>query len=250
MVRGILSHLLKRDDGPKTGELVIDGRRLPVTFRRQANARRIVLRLDRERDGIVLTLPPGASAQTALEFAAKQAGWIWTRLERAPESVPFLPGETVPVRGVGHVILHDPVARGLVRAAPGATPVLLVPGGLDHVPRRISDWLKAEARRDVLARSREHAEAMGVRFGNEHFAVGNRRCGQRAHDLFVVLPILSDGAIRPPGQRRLPCLFELFGDRLGRPVAPAGVGHVQRPFVGIAMGGMWIADLVVGGAAN
>lgn len=164
MVRGILSHLLKRDDGPKTGELVIDGRRLPVTFRRQANARRIVLRLDRERDGIVLTLPPGASAQTALEFAAKQAGWIWTRLERAPESVPFLPGETVPVRGVGHVILHEPVARGVVRAAPGATPVLLVPGGLDHVPRRISDWLKAEARRDVLARSGEHAEAMGVRF--------------------------------------------------------------------------------------
>jgi predicted metal-dependent hydrolase len=164
MVKGILSHLLKRDDGPRTGELVIDGRRLPVTFRRHAGARRIVLRLDRERDGIVLTLPPGASAQTALEFAARQAGWIWTRLERAPESVPFLPGEAVPVRGVGHAIVHEPVARGLVRVETGETLRLVVPGGHDHVPRRVADWLKAEARRDLLARSRHHAEAMEARF--------------------------------------------------------------------------------------
>jgi predicted metal-dependent hydrolase len=164
MVKGILSHLLKRDDGPKTGEIVIDGRRLPVTFRRHANARRIVLRLDRDRDGIVLTLPPGASAQTALEFAARQAGWIWTRLERAPGSIPFLPGETIPVRGVSYTIVHEAVARGLVRAEPGDAPCLVVPGGLDHVPRRVADWLKAEARRDLLARSRHHAEAMDARF--------------------------------------------------------------------------------------
>jgi predicted metal-dependent hydrolase len=164
MVKGILSHLLKRDDGPKTGEIVIDGRRLPVTFRRHANARRIVLRLDRDRDGIVLTLPPGASAQTALEFAARQAGWIWTRLERAPGSIPFLPGETIPVRGISHTIVHEAVARGLVRAEQGDAPRLIVPGGIDHVPRRVADWLKAEARRDLLARSRHHAEAMDARF--------------------------------------------------------------------------------------
>ena len=164
MAKGVLSHLLKRDEGPTTGELVIDGRRLPVTFRRHAGARRIVLRLDREHAGVVLTLPPGASAQAALEFAARQAGWIWTRLGRAPVGVPFLPGETIPVRGVGHVIVHEAAARGLVRAEARETPALVVPGGLDHVPRRVAEWLKAQARRDLLARSCAHAEAMEVRF--------------------------------------------------------------------------------------
>jgi predicted metal-dependent hydrolase len=68
------------------------------------------------------------------------------------------------VRGVGHAIVHEQVARGLVRVETGETLRLVVPGGLDHVPRRVADWLKAEARRDLLARSRHHAEAMEARF--------------------------------------------------------------------------------------
>ncbi len=164
MAKGILSHLLKRDEAPPAGELVIDGRRLPVTFRRHAGARRIVLRLDREREGVVLTLPPGASARPAREFAARQAGGIWTRRGRAPESVPFLPGETVPVRGVGHEIVHEAAARGLVRAEAGDAPRLVVPGGREHAARRVCDWLKAQARNDLMDRSRHHAQAMEVRF--------------------------------------------------------------------------------------
>ncbi len=166
MVKGILSHLLKRDEAPKTGELVIDGRSLPVTFRRRRDARRVILRLDREKDGIVLTLPPGMSTHTALEFAAKQAGWIWTRLAKAPERVPFEPGNLVPLRGVDHAIVHELSPRGLVRVSleHDETPALVVPGDPRFVARRLTDYLKAQARADVLARSHVHAAAMDARF--------------------------------------------------------------------------------------
>ncbi|MBV8939567.1 MAG: M48 family metallopeptidase, partial [Alphaproteobacteria bacterium] len=40
---------------------------------------------------------------------------------------------------------------------------LLVAGEPDFVPRRVRDWLKAEARREIARRAEAHAEALGCR---------------------------------------------------------------------------------------
>ena len=55
---GLLSKLRGANAaGIKTTELVIDGTAVPLTLRRKANARRYILRIDRQRHGAVVTLP-------------------------------------------------------------------------------------------------------------------------------------------------------------------------------------------------
>jgi hypothetical protein len=145
------------------GELLIEGQRLPVTFRRRANARRIVLRIDRSGVGIVLTLPQHTSQRAALTFAASEKAWILERIARSPERVPFTPGQRIPLRGRAHAI-ETTGARGTIRLGAAAEPAILVPGRAAHLERRVGDWLKRQAALDLAAASRQHAKRLGVQF--------------------------------------------------------------------------------------
>jgi predicted metal-dependent hydrolase len=155
---------MKRDlRQSRDGELVIEGKRLPVTFRRRANARRIILRIDRSGLGIVLTLPHYTSQRAALTFAATEKDWILDRIARSPERVPFAPGQRIPLRGRSHRI-EATGGRGTVRLLATPEPAILVPGGIVHVERRLADWLKRQAALDLARASHLHAERLGVRF--------------------------------------------------------------------------------------
>jgi predicted metal-dependent hydrolase len=147
----------------RDGELLIEGKRLPVIFRRRANARRIILRIDRSGLGIVLTLPHYTSQRAALTFAASEKAWILDRIARSPERVRFTPGQRIPLRGRSHWI-EATGGRGTVRLCTTPEPAILVPGGAAHVERRLADWLKRQAALDLARASRLHAERLGVRF--------------------------------------------------------------------------------------
>jgi predicted metal-dependent hydrolase len=147
----------------RDGELLIEGKRLPVIFRRSANARRIILRIDRSGLGIVLTLPHYTSQRAALTFAASEKAWILDRIARSPERVRFAPGQRIPLRGRSHWI-EATGGRGTVRLCTTPEPAILVPGGAAHVERRLADWLKRQAALDLARASRLHAERLGVRF--------------------------------------------------------------------------------------
>jgi hypothetical protein len=148
----------------RPASLVIDGEPVAVAFRPNPRARRMILRLAARGDGIVVTLPPGTTSHAGLEFAARHAGWIRRQLAGRPQAAPLVPGRFVPVRGVEHLIVHAPGRRGAILRDAAEGPRLVVAADLPHVPRRIADWLKAEARRDLLAASSRHAAAMGTRF--------------------------------------------------------------------------------------
>lgn len=150
--------------GGRRTVLVIDGRPVPVTLRRHRAARRLILRIDARGDGVVVTVPWGASFADALDFAASQAGWIWAQTRRKPDLVPLRPGSEVPVRGLIHQVVHRHGGRRPVWIEAGEPPRLCVSGDLPHAERRISDWLKAEARRDLLAASSAYARRMNARF--------------------------------------------------------------------------------------
>lgn len=146
-------------------KLVIDDAVIPVAIRRNARARRMILRMAHDGEGVVLTLPPAVSERAGLDFAARQSGWILSRLGNQRDAVLFRPGEMVPLRGELHEIVHVAAARGVVRPDPeGSRPRLLVYGDAAHLSRRLEDWLKRQAKLDLAAASDRFARAMDTRY--------------------------------------------------------------------------------------
>ncbi|HWK96791.1 MAG TPA: SprT family zinc-dependent metalloprotease [Pseudolabrys sp.] len=134
-----------------------------IVLRRNAQARRYTLRVQSATREVVLTLPPRGSLRQARDFAERNAAWIAARLAKLPQPVPFVDGAVLPLRGVPHRIEHRPQARGTVWIeAEGEIALLCVAGEAPHVARRIHDFLKKEARRDLDIASRRAAGALGV----------------------------------------------------------------------------------------
>lgn len=153
--------LVKRPKAIEPAQLAIDGRSLAVTFRRNGKARRLILRLSRDRAGVVVTLPPRVGRNEALEFAKKSTRWISERLKAEPVDRPLRAGGEILIRGEMRRILHSGSRRGPVMLADDA---VVISGDEAHLGRRLADWLKAEAKRDLVAASQFYADAMGVKF--------------------------------------------------------------------------------------
>lgn len=141
-------------DSAAPRHLVFEGREVPLALRISPRARRLTLRVDPASGGLVLTLPEGLPLQRGLEFVERQSGWIAGRLAQLPQRVPFAEGSMVPILGVEHRICHAPWARGAVWRE---GTLLWVAGGAEHLPRRVSDYLKTEARKQLSRRAREKA---------------------------------------------------------------------------------------------
>lgn len=144
-----------------------DGTEIPVPVRRSARARRMLLRVDPVRGGPELVLPPSAKVDAARAFATKNLGWLRARLAHLPARTSFAPGAAVPILGREHLIRHRPDQRGGVWRVedPDGSVELHVSGAEEHLARRVTDFLKAEARKTVGPRAKLHAEALGRRVG-------------------------------------------------------------------------------------
>ena len=97
----------KRDQA-RQWQLEVGGRAVPVTMKHHATAKRFILRFNKTRDGLIVTVPPGAREREAFLFAQRQHDWISARLESRPALVPFEHGAVIPVRGDRHLIAHCP----------------------------------------------------------------------------------------------------------------------------------------------
>lgn len=153
--------IFARKSLPEQTGVEVDGNMVQVAIRTHARARHY--RLSISRSGApVLTLPPHGKLAEAEAFLVRQQHWLAARLKRAPRAVLFVEGSRIPVRGVDVQITGTGQLRGQVTLE-GADARLQVPGGPEHLARRLTDWLKAEARRDLTARTALHAERLGVR---------------------------------------------------------------------------------------
>jgi predicted metal-dependent hydrolase len=156
--------LYRRPSEPRAIEIVFDRSIYPVRLRRHRQARRYTLRIQAATREVILTIPPRGTLKEAREFAQKHGGWIAARLERLPEAAAFAPGVVVPLRGIPHRIAHRRGLRGTVwtEANGGGEPILCVAGHAPHIDRRIGDFLRREAERDLEAASRRFAGDLGV----------------------------------------------------------------------------------------
>jgi hypothetical protein len=108
-------------------------------------------------------MPLRGSVKEARAFAERNGGWIAARLKRLPQPILFADSLELPLRGVPHRITHRAGARGTVWVEAGdAMPLLCVAGNVEHLARRVRDFLKREAKRDLEAASRRYAALLGV----------------------------------------------------------------------------------------
>ncbi len=145
--------------------LTLPGGPTRVRWRRHAAARRVSLRIDLRGGGVVVTLPARAGRRAGMALLMTHADWVAARLAALPTAIPFADGVEIPIDGVRHRIRHLPKgdpegARGSVWRAGG---VLHVTGGSAFLPRRVGDFLRAEARRRLVALAQAKAASLGVR---------------------------------------------------------------------------------------
>lgn len=161
-----LRNLFKsRMSEPETITIACGSELFGIRVCRNRQARRYTLRINAATREVVLTVPPRGNLRDAQAFAEKHGDWIATRLERIPEPVAFSDGVVIPLRGTAHRIVHRRGMRGTVWVEIGAQdhgPQLCVAGDGPHVGRRVQDFLKREAKRDLMAASARAADRIGV----------------------------------------------------------------------------------------
>ena len=158
--------LYRRPTEPQAIEVVFDRSIYLVRLRRHRQARRYTLRIQAATREVVLTMPPRGSLKEAREFADKHGGWIAARLKRLPAAAPFAHGTVVPLRGLAHRIVHRRGVRGTVwtELDPSGERLLCVAGEAPHVGRRVEDFLKREAKRDLEIAVGRYAERIAVAY--------------------------------------------------------------------------------------
>jgi predicted metal-dependent hydrolase len=143
-------------------EHTVAGRTLPLRIVENERARRLTLRIDAGGQGLRITVPPGLRQGEVEKFLHRHQGWLEQRLAKVPERPQVRPGIKIPFRGVPHLIVHEPGKRGTVSVEGGASgPCLIVHGDRLHLPRRIADFLKREAKREIEALVARHTASIG-----------------------------------------------------------------------------------------
>jgi len=155
----------QRPQEPSSLEIGFGGLVYEIRLQRHRQARRYTLRVQSATREVVLTMPPRGSVKDARAFAQKHGAWIAARLKRLPAPAPFRHGTIIPLRGEPHRIEHRAGERGTVWVELGddGSRMLCVAGEAPHIARRLRDYLKREAKRELEAASRRAADALGVK---------------------------------------------------------------------------------------
>ena len=139
----------------------VGGRQVPVSVRHHAKARRLILRIDPKTGAVVVTLPKGVPAKAGLALAEEKSAWIAAALEKLARPTPIAAGARVPVLDREHLICHDPAGRFGVRREGNE---IWVAGREEHIARRVLDWLRREAKLEIVPRAETMCARLGATF--------------------------------------------------------------------------------------
>jgi len=146
---------------PEDLSVTVGGREVPVAIRRNARARRLILRIDPDGCGVTVTVPSVVRLDDAISFVRGRTDWIADRLDSIPAPIALSDGADVPVLGVAHRVRHDPNAHA-VSQRDGE---IVVVGRAEHLSRRLRDWFRREARREIAPRVAAKAAQLGRKPG-------------------------------------------------------------------------------------
>ncbi len=156
--------LFRAEPDPAHIDVPHGDRAFRVAVKRRPTARRFTLRVSNATGDIVLTLPEKASMDAARRFAEAHGGWIATRVAKLPDRVAFAPEASIPFRGEPHRIVPWTSVPGVARATldEAGRPIIAVAGERAHLARRVKDFLKREAARDLDRAVAHHTAALGI----------------------------------------------------------------------------------------
>lgn len=140
----------------ETCTVEIAGRSIEVDIRRNPRARRLILRVNPWPGSATLVTPRFIDQKRAQRFVHEHSGWLTEKLALQPDPVSFSDGAEIPFRGRLHRLVSLPEPRGALICA---NDEIRVPGGPTHLNRRLTEWLKREARTAITASVHEHAAA-------------------------------------------------------------------------------------------
>lgn len=162
----------------------VAGRVLPLKIVENARARQLTLRIDAGGRSLRVTIPPGLQSGEVSRFLERHQEWLEERLAKIPRRPLVRPGIRIPLRGVPHVIVHEPGRRGSVTIGKkeDGTPALFVHGERAHLPRRLADFLKKQAKMDIDALVLKHTARIDKRAKAIRFRDTSSRWGSCTSD--------------------------------------------------------------------
>jgi predicted metal-dependent hydrolase len=137
---------------------------VPVEVRVSPRSRRLSMRVDAVRNVVRVSTPPQISDADIKQFIGRHMAWLQQCLSAVPPRFPFHDGAVVPILGIGHHICHRPGSRNATRIEVlNGKPVIMVGGDSAFLNRRVTDFLKAQARNLLTERAREKAGRLNAK---------------------------------------------------------------------------------------
>lgn len=154
-------------------------RTAPLTARVNRRARRLIVKVDAVSGRVIVTAPSKRALPEAIAFARTRAPWIVRQLDECAVATPFRHGATFPYRGAPVTVVNEGGARAGVRLDGER---VVAGGEAAHLNRRVTDWLKTEARRALTARADHYAELLCRKRGPIAIRDTRSRWGSCARD--------------------------------------------------------------------
>ncbi len=140
----------------------VDGEHLPVKLRRNAQARKMILRVDSTTGELKLTAPKHVPARELQKFLDENLDWIAEEKAKVAD-VPVLgPGDRLRLFGMDVIIDYTNTPPRWVALC---NQFLTVGGPAEQAPARMERWLKADAKKILTDDATEFADKLHTRFG-------------------------------------------------------------------------------------
>jgi len=156
------------------------GGAVALRLKSHPRARRLALRIAASGEAVELVAPRRCSKAEALRFLEANRAWLDQRLAALPPRLGFAEGATVPILDVPHLIRHMGKMRGRGPAWIEAGEIRLT-GDPAFLARRVRDFLRDLAWRELSARAEKLAHAIGKRVRHVGVRDTTTRWGSCAH---------------------------------------------------------------------
>ncbi|PCI87946.1 MAG: hypothetical protein COB24_04200 [Hyphomicrobiales bacterium] len=138
----------------------IAGRQIEILLSRNKRAKRLTLRQNLSGGNFKLSMPIRGTIAQAEDFCGQHTSWITDKSVNMRDMIMFEHDQHIPLRGGQVKLVFLDQLRGQTQQKLNE---LHVTGGTDYAPRRLTTWLKAEAKADILIAIEKYQPLLDVK---------------------------------------------------------------------------------------